>query len=148
MALASSRVFPLPTRKDAATAAYFYAVVEEQLRDSGKPLHAATPEYAYFLNHQPVEVEGSGFQYRAEARLPGMETVLGRLETGAYGLVVEIPTKWPRGEFREALDREYHSRLACRLGFFYGQYVYYVDFPAEQRPFFRIPEDVRCEALP
>ncbi|HWX25699.1 MAG TPA: hypothetical protein VN083_11675, partial [Vicinamibacteria bacterium] len=144
LALATTRRFPLPTREDAATASFFYGVVQAQVTTTGKPLLAVTPEYAYFYVHQPVEVEGSGFRYRAEAGAPGTEGVLAKVERGAYGLIVELPSRLPGGAFRAALVWNYHPILACRLGFFYGQDVYFLHVPRDSEPRFLPPAEARC----
>jgi hypothetical protein len=120
LVLAATRPFPLPTALDEATARAFYGYTQEVQRRSGGPLLATRPEFVYFLAHQPVEIEGSGFVHLAAGGAAGTERVLRGLEERRYALVVWT---WPLPEsprWTAALLRGYERVGACRLGWYFG----------------------------
>jgi hypothetical protein len=119
LALAATREFPLPSDEDGLTAGAFYSFVGQFAQRHGGPILASRPDYAYFIVHQPVEIEGSGFPILAEGHAPGSEQVLARLKTAAYTLVVEA---WPlpSGGYHKAVEINYRHVGGCSLGYFFG----------------------------
>lgn len=140
-----ARPVPLPTSVDAATSAAFYSFV----RDRGRPLLATRPEYAYYVLHQPVEVEGSGLPYVVAARVPGTEELLDRLRRRHYRLLVAVPHFWPNDRgFVDALEDGYEIAARCSLGFFYGRTEFFMFLPRGEGPRPIIPAGARCLAFP
>jgi 4-amino-4-deoxy-L-arabinose transferase-like glycosyltransferase len=120
LALASTRVFPLPTPDDERTSRAFYSYVTAHVARAGRPILASRPELAYFLVDQPCEIEGSGYPLLAAASVPGTETVLHRLEHAEYTLLIEA---WPfpsEGVYTRSIARSYVDAGGCRVGYFFG----------------------------
>ncbi len=144
VALAATRVFPLPTAADERTASAFYSFVAAHSRRSGGPILALRPELAYFVAGQPVEMEGSGFVRLAERHAPGTERVLERLSRAEYSLVVQMHELPASGGYREALDRGYRHAGGCNLSFYFGTVPVHLftrrDLPLVMSP----PEGTRC----
>src|SRR5262249_44380084 len=98
----------------------FYGFVADVAREQRGPILAVRPEYAYFHVGQPVEMEGSALAHLAEARAPGTELVLKRLEEARYSLLIWT---WPlpeTGGYREAAARSYAAAGGCKLGYYFG----------------------------
>lgn len=141
----ATRPFPLPSPEDEATARAFYDTVRER----GRPLLATRPEYAYVLVHQPVEAEGSSLTFRVAAHVPGTETLLERIQSRHYRLVVAVSYFWPNDrDFEDALVTAYEFAGVCRLGYFYGQTEFVLLFPRGSGARFIPPAGTRCRSLP
>jgi hypothetical protein len=144
LGLALTREFALPTPLDRATSDAFYAYVQER----GQPLLATRPEYTYFLVGQPVEMEGSGFNYLVAAGAPGITTLRQRVEARHYRLIVLMPGYWPqRDGFPEALERGYRLVGACSLRYFYGLEPFLLLVPRDDPTRFAPPPETRCRSL-
>lgn len=120
LVLALTRPFPLPTPEDERTARAFYSYVESHTRDSGGPILAIRPEFAYFHVRQPVEMEGSCFSYLARGGAPGCNRIEERLAQARYTLVIWT---WPlpeTGTYRESTERFYAPAGGCKLGYYFG----------------------------
>jgi hypothetical protein len=148
LALAATRVFPLPSVRDGATARAFYGFTQEVQGRSGGPLLVTRPDLVYFLAGQEAEVEGSSFLHLAAGGAPGSEGVLRGLEEGRYALVVWT---WPLPDaprWTGALLGNYVRVGECRLGYYYG-----APFPSHlalRRGLaipFEPPPDTRCAAF-
>lgn len=126
--LARQQTLYVPGPADAATAARFHGLLASARRATGAPLLALTPDYAYVLQGQPVEMHGSALPSLERAGAAGVEVLLGRLRAGRYGAVVIEPQYWPnRPEWHAALQAGYRLAGRCRLGYYYGNLVsYYV----------------------
>jgi len=147
LAIAATRVFPLPSALDEATARAFYGFTQEVQHRSRGPLLVSRPDLVYFLAGQPVEVDGASFLHLAAAGVPGTGSVLRGLEERRYALVVWT---WPLPEaprWTGALLANYVRVGECRLGYYYG-----APFPSHLAlrrglavPFVP-PPGTRCEA--
>jgi len=141
--LALTRAFPVPTPLDERTANAFYGFVAEHTRRSGGPILALRPELAYFVVGQPVEMEGSCFVALAQRGAPGCERILGRLQNGAYTLVVRLH-EMPGGEYSAATAARYVHAGGCNLSFYFGTAPVHLftrrDLPLYMAP----PAGTRC----
>jgi hypothetical protein len=148
LALAATRVFPLPTAADEATARAFYGFTQEVQHRSRGLLLASRPDLVYFLAGQPAQVDGGSFVHLAAAGVPGTEGVLRSLEEGRYALVVWT---WPlpdRPRWTGALLANYVRVGECRLGYYYG--APFASHLALRRGLavpFEPPPGSRCEAV-
>jgi hypothetical protein len=120
-----ARPFPLPTSADAATSAVLYDFVRER----GRPILATRPEYAYFIVHQPVEVEGSSFPFLAAVGVPGMEKVLDRVRRRHYRVIVAVSDFWPKHPAFVAALEGYEIAAACTFAYYHGSVDYVVFVP-------------------
>ena len=138
-----ARPYRLPTSADAATSAAFYSFVRER----GQPLLATRPEYAYYVLHQPVEAEGSGFPYFVASRVPGTEQFLDRVRRRYYRLIVAVPYFWPNDpDYVNALEDGYAIIARCTLGYFYGPAEFVLFLPRGESAQLRGTAEARCRA--
>ncbi len=141
----------LPLLEDRLTSQSFYGYVEALSRIQARPALALTPDYVYFRLHQPVEMHGSSFPDLWAAGVPGIETLRGRIEEGAYGVVVLVPHYLPEdGNLRRALLARYRQVADCRLGFYYGHVLPYLVLSRIEGPQLQfVPEAyARCFTVP
>jgi hypothetical protein len=140
LAVGLARPFPLPDERAASTAEAFYGLVRESVTESGAPLLALRPDYAYVVVGQPLEVDGGGsFYHLAKQGVPGTERVLAGVRTGAYGVVVGGPWFFPEtGGWMEALNARYRPLAVCGLRYYFGRvpFALYVRREATQRAYF------------
>lgn len=136
----------LPDRADEITSRFFYDLVLELSRDRQRPLLATTPDYAYFLAGQPVEVHGSALPDLERAGTPGIGRILARLEQARYGVVVIVAQYWPENpRYSQALQANYQLLGSCSLGHYYGVFYRYHIFAPGPAPALVAPEGARCE---
>jgi len=111
-------------------------------------LLALTPDYAYVLQGQRVEMHGSALPYLERSRVPGVERILARLRERGYGAVVIDPQYWPdRPEWHAALQSGYRLAGRCRLGYYYGDLVaFYVMVRSDANLTLGSEGGARCEA--
>ena len=128
LALLAGPPFRVPSAADAATARRFYGFLAAAAQQSHAPLLALTPDYAYVVVGQPVEMHGSALPYLERSGAPGVALILDRLERAAYGAIVIDSQYWPdRAAWHAALNRSYKPAGRCWLGYYYGHLVpYYV----------------------
>jgi hypothetical protein len=128
LALLAIQHVRLPSSVDAMTAARFYGALSRAKAETGAPLLALTPDYAYVLLGQSDEILGASLLYLLRARAPGVERVFERLSSATYGAIVIQPQYWPDDpDWRTALGRGYRLAGRCWLGYYYGDGLpYYV----------------------
>jgi hypothetical protein len=126
LTLAMNR-FPLPTPRDEQASAAFYSFVTER----GAPILALRPDYAYYLLHQPVEVEGSSYVLMRRAGVPGIDVVSRRVEERYYRTIVFAEGSWFVDEIRADLERHYRLEGRVALGYFFGPKVWVILAPRD-----------------
>jgi len=142
LGLATTSTFPLPDAEDERTARVFYAFIRTFTSRVGGPILVSTPDYVYFDNHQPVEIEGSSFPHLFAARTAGTERVLEKAQRGTYTLAAWT---WPFPlEINEALSRRYDHVGDCNLAWYFASLDVHVlarkDFGVRFLP----PAGTRC----
>lgn len=116
--LATTRTFPLPNAEDERTARTLYAFVRTITAKVGGPILVSRPDYAYFDNHQPAEIEGSSFPHLFAARVSGTDRVLERVQRSTYTLVAWT---WPLPpEVERAVADGYRHVGGCNLRWYFG----------------------------
>lgn len=147
LVLVGQQTLYVPGAADAATAARFYALLAEARAATGAPLLALTPDYAYVLQGQRVEMHGSALPALELSRAPGVELLLERLRAQRYAAVVIDPQYWPdRPEWHAALQAGYRLAGRCRLGYYYGNLtVFYVMVRNDTDLAFETAGGARCE---
>jgi len=148
LALSATTVFPLPSAREEATGAFFYAFVRTAAATERAPIFAIAPAYAYYVVDQPVEMDGTSFGLFLLAAAPGVEGIIERLANARYGLVIEGPWRLPDAPATRGLLAGYQVIGECRLGSFLGPLPYRLNLRRGSPLAFAPPPGVDCRRLP
>jgi hypothetical protein len=145
LALASTRVFPLPSRQDAATAAAFLGFVEDTARAHPGPMLLLRSDYSAWRVGQPAVVEATDLRALAARRVPGVVRLIDGIAAGRYRLITGPAVFLPLGDpFPADLLRRYQLLGYCDLGYFFGRERSLVLAPVALGLRFAPPRQTRC----